>query len=186
MRRFTEERAADTPDEIWILEHRQVFTQGLNGKAEHLLNLGGIPLIHTDRGGQATYHGPGQLIFYPLLDMRRQNLGVRRLVTYLELAAIETLKQYGIQSFSKPEAPGVYVGERKIASIGIRIRKGSSYHGLSLNVGVDLEPFRRIHICGFPALRATRLCDLGGPRICDEVALPLTHHFLNLLDPSNR
>ncbi len=182
MKKFTEERKPGTPDEIWLLEHHPVYTQGLNGKKEHLLNPGRIPVIHSDRGGQATYHGPGQLILYPLLDMRHRRIGVRRLVTLLERSAIETLKQYGIRSYAKPEAPGVYVDSMKIASIGIRIRRGCSYHGMSLNVNVDLAPFEGINICGFPSLRATRLADLGGPRDCHEVAIPLVHQFLNLLD----
>jgi lipoyl(octanoyl) transferase len=182
MKKFTEQRNLDTRDEIWLLEHFPVYTQGLNGKAEHLLNPGEIPVVHSDRGGQTTYHGPGQLILYPLLDIRRRKIGVRRLVTVLEQSAIETLKQYGIQSCAKPEAPGVYVDSQKIASIGIRIRRGCSYHGMSLNVNVDLEPFDGINICGFPSLNATRLCDLGGPSLCHEVAIPLVHQFLNLLD----
>ncbi|MGR9106650.1 MAG: lipoyl(octanoyl) transferase LipB [Gammaproteobacteria bacterium] len=182
MKTFTERRDAATTDEIWLLEHFPVYTQGLNGKIEHLLNPGGIPVIHSDRGGQATYHGPGQLVFYPLLDIRRRKLGVRQLVTLLERSAIETLKQYGIQSCARAEAPGVYVDSKKIASIGIRIRRGCSYHGMSLNVSMDLAPFDGIHICGFPSLRATRLADLGGPRDCHEVAIPLAHQFLNLLE----
>jgi lipoyl(octanoyl) transferase len=182
MKKFTEQRNPGTPDEIWLLEHPPVYTQGLNGKKEHVLDPGEIPVIHSDRGGQATYHGPGQLILYPLLDIRRRKIGVRRLVSLLEQSAIETLKQYGIQSHAKPEAPGVYVDSKKIASIGIRIRRGCSYHGMSLNVNVDLAPFEGIHICGFPSLRATRLADLGGPRNCHEVAVPLVHQFLSLLD----
>ncbi len=185
MKKFTARRDPATGDEIWILEHPPVYTQGLNGKAEHLLNPGQIPVIHSDRGGQATYHGPGQLVLYPLLDIGRRKIGIRRLVTVLESSAIETLKQYGIRSLSKPEAPGVYVDARKIASIGIRIRHGCSYHGMSLNVSVDLEPFDRINICGFPSLRATRLTDLGGPHLCHEVAVPLVHQFLKLLDESS-
>lgn len=182
MRTFTERRTPDTSDEIWLLEHHPVYTQGLSGKAEHLLNLGNIPVVYSDRGGQATYHGPGQLIFYPLLDIRRRKIGIRRLVTLLEISAIETLKQYGIQSSAKPEAPGVYVDSCKIASIGIRIRRGCSYHGMSLNIDVNLTRFDGINICGFPSLTATQVSDLGGPKICHEVAVPLVHHFLELLD----
>lgn len=182
MKAFTEQRTPDTPDEIWLLEHEPVYTLGLNGKAEHLLNPGDIPVIHSDRGGQATYHGPGQLILYPLLDIRRRKIGVRRLVSLLEQSAVETLKQYGIRSYARPEAPGVYVDSKKIASIGIRIRRGCSYHGMSLNVNVDLGPFDGINICGFTSLGATRLTDLGGPGHCHEIAIPLVHHFLNLLD----
>ncbi|MGH8558201.1 MAG: lipoyl(octanoyl) transferase LipB [Methylococcales bacterium] len=182
MKQFTEQRNPDTPDEIWLLEHHPVYTQGLNGKSEHLLDPGAIPVIQSDRGGQATYHGPGQLILYALLDIVRRKIGVRRLVTLLERSAIETLKQYGIQSDANAEAPGVYVDSRKIASIGIRIRRGCSYHGMSLNVNVDLAPFDRINICGFPSLAATRLADLGGPHFCHEVAIPLVHQFRNLLN----
>lgn len=181
MQTFTEGRTPDSADQIWILEHQPVYTQGLSGKEKHLLNPGQIPVVHSDRGGQTTYHGPGQLIFYPLLDIRRSKLGVRRLVSLLEISAIETLKQYGIRSMAKPEAPGVYVDSKKIASIGIRIRRGCSYHGMSLNVDVDLSPFDGINICGFPSLKATRLSDLGGPKNCHEVAIPLLHHFLELL-----
>ena len=182
MKRFTAERISDTPDEIWLLEHRPVYTQGLNGKTKHILQTGAIPVVHSDRGGQATYHGPGQLMFYPLIDLKRRNIGVRRLVTLLESSVIETLNQYGIESRADPKAPGVYVQSHKIASIGIRIRRGSSYHGLSLNVDCDLGPFDGINICGFPDLEATRLSDLGGPRMCHEVAVPLVYRFLNLLD----
>lgn len=182
MKQFTESREPDTPDEIWVLEHEPVYSQGLNGKAEHLLSPGKIPVIHSDRGGQVTYHGPGQLILYPLLDLRRLQIGIRQLVTLLESSAIETLKQYGIQSYAKTQAPGVYVDSRKIASIGIRIRHGCSYHGMSLNVHVDLPPFDGINICGFPSLRATRLVDLGGPDNCDQVAIPLVHRLIQLLN----
>ena len=182
MKRFTAERNSDTLDEIWLLEHHPVYTQGLNGKSQHILNPGAIPVVRSDRGGQATYHGPGQLVFYPLIDLKRRNIGVRRLVTLLESSVIETLNQYGIESRAEPKAPGVYVGSHKIASIGIRIRRGCSYHGLSLNVDCDLEPFNGINICGFPGLQATRLLDLEGPRMCHEVAIPLAHRFLNALD----
>ncbi len=182
MKQFTETRNPNSPDEIWLLEHLPVYTQGLNGKAEHLLDPGEVPVIHSDRGGQATYHGPGQLILYALLDIGRRKIGVRRLVTLLERSVIETLKQYGVQSHAKTEAPGVYVDSRKIASIGIRIRRGCSYHGMSLNVNVDLAPFDGINICGFPSLCATRLADLGGPHLCHEVAIPLLHQFLNTLN----
>lgn len=185
MRRFTQDRGNDTPDEIWLVEHPPVYTLGLNGKSWHILDPGAIPVVRSDRGGQVTYHGPGQLLLYVLMDLRRRKLGIRGLVTLLERSAIETLAQYGIDAYAKPEAPGVYVDSRKIASIGIRIRHGSSYHGMSLNVNVDLKPFEGINICGFPTLRATRLVDLSGPQSCQEVAIPLVHQFVKLLGQTN-
>lgn len=163
MRAFTEARAADTPDELWQVEHPPVFTQGLAGKAEHLLAPGAIPVIAVDRGGQVTYHGPGQVVIYCLLDVRRLGLSVRGLVTALEQAVIELLAGYGITAQARPDAPGVYVDGAKIASLGLRIRQGRSYHGLSLNVDMDLEPFTRINPCGYPGLRVTQLRELGAP-----------------------
>ena len=161
MRAFTEARAADTPDELWWVEHPPVFTQGLAGKAEHLLAPGDIPVIPVDRGGQVTYHGPGQLVVYCLLDVRRLGFSVRGLVTALERSVIELLAAHGIAAQARPTAPGVYVGDAKVASLGLRIRQGRSYHGLSLNVAMDLEPFTRINPCGYPGLRLTQLRDLG-------------------------
>ena len=161
MRRFTDERGADTADELWLTEHEAVFTQGLNGRAEHLLAPGEIPVVQVDRGGQVTYHGPGQLVLYCLLDILRLGLGVKGLVGRIEQSVIELLEGYGIESVTHPGAPGVYVGEAKIAALGLRIRKGCCYHGLSLNVDLDLEPFSRINPCGFRGLAVTRLCDLG-------------------------
>jgi lipoyl(octanoyl) transferase len=161
MQAFTEARNAATLDELWLLEHPPVFTLGLNGRPEHLLAPGAIPVIRVDRGGQVTYHGPGQLVVYVLLDLRRAQLGVRQLVTFLEQAVIELLAHYGIAAHARPEAPGVYVGAAKIASLGLRVRRGCSYHGLSLNRAMDLEPFSRINPCGYPGLRVTQLCDLG-------------------------
>ncbi len=163
MRAFTEARAADTPDELWQVEHPPVFTQGLAGKAEHLLAPGAIPVIAVDRGGQVTYHGPGQVVIYCLLDVRRLGLSVRGLVTVLEQAVIELLAGHGITAQARPDAPGVYVDGAKIASLGLRIRQGRSYHGLSLNVDMDLEPFTRINPCGYPGLRVTQLRELGAP-----------------------
>lgn len=163
MRAFTEARAADTPDELWQVEHPPVFTQGLAGKAEHLLAPGAIPVIAVDRGGQVTYHGPGQVVIYCLLDVRRLGLSVRGLVTALEQAVIELLAGHGITAQARPDAPGVYVDGAKIASLGLRIRQGRSYHGLSLNVDMDLEPFTRINPCGYPGLRVTQLRELGAP-----------------------
>jgi lipoyl(octanoyl) transferase len=170
MRAFTEVRDAATPDELWQVEHPPVFTQGLAGKPEHLLNPGAIPVVQTDRGGQVTYHGPGQVVVYCLLDVRRLGLSVRGLVTALEQAVIELLAGYGIAAHARPRAPGVYVEDAKIAALGLRIRQGRSYHGLSLNVDMDLEPFTRINPCGYPGLRVTQLCDLGVTLPPDEIA----------------
>ena len=161
MRAFTEARAADTPDELWSVEHPPVFTQGMAGKAEHLLAPGDIPVIQVDRGGQVTYHGPGQAVVYCLLDVRRLGFGARRLVTALEQSVIGLLAAHGVAAHARPDAPGVYVEDAKVASLGLRIRQGRSYHGLSLNVAMDLEPFTRINPCGYPGLRVTQLRDLG-------------------------
>jgi lipoyl(octanoyl) transferase len=162
MRTFTDRRDAASLDEIWLLQHQPVFTQGLNGKPEHLLMPGDIPVEAVDRGGQVTYHGPGQLVVYCLLDLRRRDLGVRPLVSALEQTIIELLAAEGVESFADPHAPGVYVaGRRKLASVGLRVRHGCSYHGLSLNVAMDLAPFRRINPCGYAGLRMTQLNELG-------------------------
>lgn len=170
MRKFTESRAVDTPDELWWVEHPPVFTQGLAGRAEHLLAPGDIPVIQVDRGGQVTFHGPGQVVAYCLLDVRRLGLGVRALVTVLERSVIELLAAHGIVAHARPDAPGVYVEGAKVASLGLRIRQGRSYHGLSLNVAMDLEPFGRINPCGLPGLRVTQLRDLGIYLTPDAVA----------------
>ena len=161
MQRFTESRTAETPDEIWLLEHPPVFTQGMNGKAEHLLAPGEIPVVQVDRGGQATYHGPGQLVVYLLLDLRRRKLGVRHVVTAMEQAVIDLLGDDGIAAVARQDAPGVYVEGSKVASLGLRVRRGCSYHGLSLNVDMDLEPFSRINPCGYRGLAVTQLRALG-------------------------
>lgn len=170
MRAFTETRDADTLDELWLVEHPPVFTQGLAGKAKHLLAPGDIPVIQVDRGGQVTYHGPGQVVVYCLLDVRRLGLNVRGLVTALEQAVIDLLAAYGIIAQARPDAPGVYVDGAKVASLGLRIRQGRSYHGLSLNVDMDLEPFTRINPCGYPGLQVTQLRDLGVLLTPDAVA----------------
>ena len=164
MRAFTDARAVDTLDELWWVEHPPVFTQGLAGKAEHLLAVGDIPVVQVDRGGQVTYHGPGQVVVYCLLDVRRLGLGVRALVTALERSVIDLLAVHGVAAAARPDAPGVYVEGAKVASLGLRIRRGRSYHGLSLNVAMDLEPFARINPCGHPGLRVTQLGDLGVDR----------------------
>lgn len=161
MQAFTAGREATTVDELWLVEHPPVFTLGQNGKPEHLLAPGDIPVIPVDRGGQVTYHGPGQVVIYLLLDVRRAQLGVRQLVTILEQAVVALLADYGITGYARPEAPGVYVAGAKIAALGLRIRHGSCYHGLSLNVDMDLTPFTRINPCGYPGLAVTQLRDLG-------------------------
>lgn len=161
MQQFTARRDADTADELWLTEHEPVFTQGLNGRPEHLLAPGDIPVVQVDRGGQVTYHGPGQLVIYCLLDILRLGIGVKGLVGRIEQSVIALLQHYGIQAQARAGAPGVYVGEAKIAALGLRIRKGCCYHGLSLNVDLDLEPFGRINPCGYRGLAVTRLRDLG-------------------------
>lgn len=160
MRNFTDTRGHDTPDELWLLQHPPVFTQGQAGKAHHLLAPGDIPVVQVDRGGQVTYHGPGQWVAYLLLDLRRRGLGVRALVTLIEQAIIALLAEYGIEAAARPDAPGVYVADAKIAALGLRVRRGCSYHGLALNVDMDLEPFRRINPCGYAGLEVTSMAQL--------------------------
>ena len=161
MQQFTDQRNPHTADELWFLEHPPVFTLGMAGRREHLLAPGDIPVLHTDRGGQVTYHGPGQLIVYALIDLRRAGFGVRDLVTALEQSVIHYAARLGVQAAARREAPGVYVNEAKLASVGIRIRRGASYHGLALNVNMDLEPFGRINPCGYAGLKMTQLADLA-------------------------
>jgi lipoyl(octanoyl) transferase len=170
MRDFTANRDETTPDEIWLLQHPPIFTQGRNGRAEHLLDSGDIPLVQIDRGGQVTYHGPGQLIAYLLLDIKRRRMGVRQLVTVMEEAVIALLAEYGLSGFSRPEAPGVYVGSAKVAALGLRVTRGCSYHGLSLNVDMDLSPFERINPCGQPGMTVTDLRSLGVAEGVDQVS----------------
>lgn len=160
MRRFTEQRDDQTADEIWLLQHPPVFTQGQAGKAEHVLAAGDIPIVQVERGGQVTYHGPGQLVGYLLIDLRRLGIGVRELVTSIERSLVDVLGEYSIEAAPRPDAPGVYVGEAKIASLGLRIRRGCSFHGLALNVDMDLRPFDRINPCGYAGLRMTQMADL--------------------------
>ena len=181
MQRRTDEATAATPDEIWFLEHPPVFTMGMNAKAEHLLAVGDIPVVNIDRGGQVTYHGPGQLVVYPLLDLSRGELGVRALVEGIERAVVATLAGWGIEAYGKRDAPGVYVAERKVASIGLRIRRGRSYHGLALNVAMDLEPFARINPCGYAGLQMTQVSVLGGPSDVRAVGEALAPHLLHAL-----
>jgi lipoyl(octanoyl) transferase len=181
MQAFTEKRDAGTRDEIWFLEHPPVFTLGMNAAPEHVLAPGDIPVVQIDRGGQVTYHGPGQLVVYPLLDVRRAGLGVRQLVMALENAIIDLLASWNITAVAKREAPGVYVNERKVASIGLRIRRGSSYHGLAFNVAMDLQPFQRINPCGYRGLEVTDLRSLGVNASVQEVADALSPRLLATL-----
>jgi lipoyl(octanoyl) transferase len=178
MQSFTEQRTSDTADEIWFLEHPPVFTLGMNAAPEHLLAPGDIPVVQIDRGGQVTYHGPGQLVVYPLIDVRRAGLGVRQLVMSLESAIIDLLASWNITALARRDAPGVYVEGRKVASIGLRIRRGSSYHGLAFNVAMDLEPFQRINPCGYRGLEVIDLRSLGVNASVQEVADALSPRLL--------
>ncbi|HAS6188658.1 TPA: lipoyl(octanoyl) transferase LipB [Vibrio vulnificus] len=181
MHEFTDTRNEETPDEVWLVEHNPVFTQGQAGKAEHLLNTGDIPVVQSDRGGQVTYHGPGQLVAYFLINLRRKKLGVRDLVTTIESLVINTLKAYNIDSAARPDAPGVYVDGRKICSLGLRIRKGCSFHGLALNVNMDLSPFLRINPCGYQGMEMVQVSELGGPTDIALVEQQLVKELVNLL-----
>ena len=186
MQDLVETRGASDPDEIWFLQHPPVFTLGLNGNRAHVLAPGDIPVVQVDRGGQVTYHGPGQLVVYPLLDLGRSGLGVRALVCALERAVIRCVAAYGIEARGDREAPGVYVGARKLASIGLRIRRNCSYHGLALNVDMDTEPFRRINPCGFSGLEVTQLADLGVAKAMETVMDDLEEALLaELQDPAS-
>lgn len=178
MQAFTEKRDSATPDEIWFLEHPPVFTLGMNAAPEHLLAPGDIPVVQIDRGGQVTYHGPGQLVVYPLLDVRRAGLGVRQMVMALESAIIDLLASWNITAVARREAPGVYVNDRKVASIGLRIRRGSSYHGLAFNVAMDLQPFQRINPCGYRGLEVIDLRSLGVNANVQQVADALSPRLL--------
>ncbi|MFI8384035.1 lipoyl(octanoyl) transferase LipB [Pseudomonas sp. NPDC079086] len=183
MQRFTETRDMETPDEIWLLEHSPVFTQGQAGKAEHVLFPGDIPVVQVDRGGQVTYHGPGQLVAYLLLDVRRSGIGVRELVSRIERSLIDLLASYGVSANAKPDAPGVYVNGAKIASLGLRIRNGRSFHGLALNVDMDLQPFQRINPCGYAGMAMTQLADqVTGPIALSEVSARLREQLVKHLD----
>lgn len=182
MHDFTDSRSEDTPDEIWLVEHPPVFTQGQAGKAEHLLMPGDIPVIQSDRGGQVTYHGPGQQIMYVLLNLKRRRLGVRELVTLLEQTVVNTLAEYAIDAHPRADAPGVYVGEKKICSLGLRIRKGCSFHGLALNVDMDLTPFLRINPCGYAGMEMTQMQNLHPGVKTTTIAPVLVSAFLALLN----
>lgn len=182
MTEFTNQRTPETIDQLWLVEHSPVFTQGQAGKAEHLLFPGDIPVVQSDRGGQVTYHGPGQLVAYPLLDLRRLKIGVRELVTSIEQTIVATLTYYGIESAAKPDAPGVYVNGDKIASLGLRVRRGCSFHGLALNVAMDLAPFQRINPCGYQGLAMTQMKDLlPNPPTLEDVQTQLVAEFARKL-----
>lgn len=182
MRLFTDKRNHETPDEIWFIEHNPVYTLGQAGKLEHILNPGNIPIEKSDRGGQVTYHGPGQLVVYPLLNLRRLNLGVRELVSLLENTTISLLATYNIIAQARKEAPGVYVNSAKIASIGLRIRRGYCYHGLAFNIAMDLNPFKGINPCGMSQLAITQLSDLGGPSDLITVANDFIKQFKQAIE----
>ena len=181
MQHFTAERDADTADEIWLLQHPPVFTLGLAGKPEHLLRDIGVPLLQVDRGGQITYHGPGQIVAYLLLDLNRRRLKVRELVHAMEQAIIDLLADYAIAAARRPGAPGVYVGEAKLAALGLRVRRGCSYHGLSLNVAMDLAPFAAINPCGYSGLPVTQLRDLGVADVPEAAGEKLLRHLNRVL-----
>jgi len=181
MQTFTNSRNAETADEIWFLEHLPVFTLGQAGRPEHLLNPGDIPVIKVDRGGQVTYHGPGQLVVYLLLDLRRRKMGIRPLVTLMEQSIVDLLGEYHISANARTDAPGVYVGGRKVASVGLRVRRGCSFHGLSLNIDMDLEPFGRINPCGYPGLEVTQLRELCGAVDVETVSEGLRCQILGRL-----
>lgn len=182
MQAFTDTRDSQTRDEIWFLEHPPVFTLGLNAKPEHVLAPGDIPVVQIDRGGQVTYHGPGQLVVYPLIDVKRAGLGVRQMVVALENAVIELAASWNIQAHGRREAPGIYVENRKLGSVGLRIRRGCSYHGLALNVAMDLSPFQRINPCGYAGLEVVDLRLLGAETSVHEVALELANRLLTALN----
>ena len=182
MKAFTEERDENSADELWFVEHDPVFTQGQAGKEEHVLATGDIPVVQADRGGQVTYHGPGQQVVYFLLDIKRRKLGVRNLVSHIENGIVAALADTGIEAYPRPDAPGVYVANKKIASLGLRIRKGRSFHGLALNVNMDLSPFLRINPCGYAGMEMTQTSDLGGANSLAEIQPQLVEHLCSLLE----
>ena len=181
MQDFTDNRDETTPDEIWFTEHPPVFTMGLNASDKHLLAPGDIPVVQVDRGGQVTYHGPGQLMIYPLIDLRRSKIGIRKLVTALELSVVDFVAEHGVSAAARPDAPGVYVENTKLASVGLRIRRGSSFHGMALNVDIDLEPFQRINPCGYAELEMTDLHRQGIDVGLEATSKKLLPHFLRHL-----
>lgn len=184
MHQFTDQRNAETADEIWLVEHFPIFTQGQAGKPEHILAPGTIPVVQSDRGGQVTYHGPGQQVMYVLLDLRRRKLGIRQLVTVIEQTVIDTLSHFGILSCARPDAPGVYVDNKKICSLGLRIRRGCSLHGLALNINMDLSPFLRINPCGYANLEMTQISALCSEKRLEEIWPVLINQFCQLMSIS--
>ena len=182
MQEFTDTRDDSTPDEIWLVEHESVFTQGQAGKDEHLLAPGDIEVIKVDRGGQVTYHGPGQQMMYVLFNLRRLKIGVRELVTWLEECIIESLAEYDIEAYAKADAPGVYVNDSKIASLGLRVRRGCSFHGLALNVNMDLSPFLRINPCGYAGMNMVQTKELNGPQNLQSAGEGLVKHMIKKLN----
>lgn len=181
MHQFTESRTPETCDEIWLVQHPRVFTQGQAGKAEHVLAPGDIPVIQSDRGGQVTYHGPGQQVMYVLIDLKRNHIGVRELVSALETTVVNTLAHFNILAYPRPDAPGVYVNGDKICSLGLRIRKGCSFHGLALNIDMDLEPFNRINPCGYSELKMTQMRALSPNVTLNDVQPVLINQFCDTL-----
>lgn len=182
MHEFTDSRDENTFDELWLVEHPPVFTQGQAGKTEHILATGDIPVIQSDRGGQVTYHGPGQQVMYVLLNLKRRKLGVRELVTLLEQTVVNTLAEQGVEAFPRTIAPGVYVGEKKICSLGLRIRKSCSFHGLALNIAMDLSPFQCINPCGYVGMEMAQVCDWVADATPASIEPVLVQHFLALLN----
>jgi len=182
MQKFTDLRDENTADELWLVEHPAVFTQGQAGKDEHLLMPGDIEVVKVDRGGQVTYHGPGQQVIYFMINLRRKKIGVRQLVTLIENGIVNALKDFDIVASPKANAPGVYVNDKKVASLGLRVRKGCSFHGLALNVNMDLSPFLRINPCGYAGLEMIQTCDIDGPKDMVTASKALVKHLITLLD----
>ena len=174
MKRFTQQRTLDSEDELWVVEHPRVFTQGISTKAKHLLSMSEIPVVKTDRGGQITYHGPGQVIIYCLVDLKRLGIGVKKMVSIIEQSIISLLTRYNINSHTKDGAPGVYVNDAKLAALGLKVKNGKTYHGLSLNVAMDLSPFQQINPCGYPGLKVTQLSDLVDNINLEQISQELT------------
>jgi len=185
MKRFTDNRDETIADELWLVEHPAVFTQGQAGKAEHLLVPGDIEVVKVDRGGQVTYHGPGQQVIYFMINLRRKKIGVRQLVTLIENSIVAALADYNITAYAKADAPGVYVDEKKVASLGLRVRKGCSFHGLAINVNMDLSPFLRINPCGYAGLEMVQTADLKGPQDTASASTALVKHLITLLDATD-
>ncbi|WP_445611108.1 lipoyl(octanoyl) transferase LipB [Hafnia alvei] len=181
MHTFTDQRTESTPDELWLVQHHPVFTQGQAGKAEHVLAAGDIPVIQSDRGGQVTYHGPGQQVMYVLVDLKRNKFGVRQLVTAIEQTVVNTLGKFDIDAHARADAPGVYVGEQKICSLGLRIRKGCSFHGLALNTTMDLDPFSRINPCGYAGMQMTQISALNPGVTLEDIQPVLVEQFIQIL-----